>query len=325
MDVVEVDAERVGDVADRGSAAERQLAVDLLAIGGRPLRVELVLDLADDLLQDVLERDDADRGAVLVDHEREVLALPAQLLEQLVDEQRVGDVLDGPGDARASALRADDRTSRSFAWIMPTGASSPPSGRHSGRRVSPVSRMRATTSSSDWSVVHGLTCGRGTITSRARRSPNVEHVVGEHACSSRLDQRPRASDSAQERAQLVLAVRRVAGLVGGRDAERLEQQVAQAVEQVDERLARPSRRRASAARRSTTGSVREIAALLGASSPTTTCRTVMSAKASAPARRRRRPPRPPRTPVEKTWWKARSPATPRPREPSVMPSWQAAR
>jgi hypothetical protein len=44
-------------------------------------QVELVLDLADELLEDVLERDDARRAAVLVDHDRQVLPGVAQLAQ----------------------------------------------------------------------------------------------------------------------------------------------------------------------------------------------------------------------------------------------------
>ena len=58
------------------------------------LGVELVLDLAHDLLEDVLERDQPDHGAVLVDDEREVLAQLAQALEQLVDQHRLRDALE---------------------------------------------------------------------------------------------------------------------------------------------------------------------------------------------------------------------------------------
>jgi hypothetical protein len=48
-------------------------------------RVELVLDLADDLLEDVLERDQPDDGAVLVKDQREVATVAAHLAQYLVD------------------------------------------------------------------------------------------------------------------------------------------------------------------------------------------------------------------------------------------------
>ena len=75
----------------------------------------------------------------------------------------------------------------------------------------------------------------------------------------------------------------------------------------------------------TTRSLRAIARLFGASSPTTTCRSVMIEKAIALA-----------TPMptilalspntgSRMWWKAGSPSAPRPRLEIVMPSWHAAR
>ncbi len=79
------------------------------------------------------------------------------------------------------------------------------------------------------------------------------------------------------------------------------------------------------ATKSATGWVREMARLFGASSPTTTCSSVMIPNETALAR-----------PIPATlalspssgsrrWWKAGSPSAPRPRLEIVMPSWQAAR
>ena len=48
----------------------------------RRLDVALVLDLADDLLDDVLERDEPARAAELVDHDGEVRAAPLHLLQE---------------------------------------------------------------------------------------------------------------------------------------------------------------------------------------------------------------------------------------------------
>ena len=73
------------------------------------------------------------------------------------------------------------------------------------------------------------------------------------------------------------------------------------------------------------GPVRAMAALLGASSPSTTWATVMMRKARAET-----------TPIPATVvaspktgssrsWKAGSPAAPRPRDETVIPSWQAER
>ena len=56
----------------------------------RLLLVVLVLDLADDLLEEVLDRDQAGRPAVLVEHDRDVDLAPLELVEQVVDAHRLG-------------------------------------------------------------------------------------------------------------------------------------------------------------------------------------------------------------------------------------------
>ncbi len=56
--------------------------------GRRP--VVLVVDLADDLLEDVLERDDPGRAAVLVDHDREVAPDAPQVGEQVGEVAGLG-------------------------------------------------------------------------------------------------------------------------------------------------------------------------------------------------------------------------------------------
>ena len=53
-------------------------------------KVELVLDLADDLLQQVLERHDALHRTVLVEHDRHVQVLGAELGEQAAEVLRLG-------------------------------------------------------------------------------------------------------------------------------------------------------------------------------------------------------------------------------------------
>src|SRR5690606_21309379 len=78
--LVEPVAEHVvelGDLGDRahpvallaGNALDREDVVALL------VEVELVLDVADDLLEDVLDRHQARHAAVLVDHDREMVAV----------------------------------------------------------------------------------------------------------------------------------------------------------------------------------------------------------------------------------------------------------
>ena len=54
------------------------------------LDVVLVGDLADDLLEDVLDRDQAGGAAVLVDDDRDVGALCLHLAQQVVDRLGVG-------------------------------------------------------------------------------------------------------------------------------------------------------------------------------------------------------------------------------------------
>ena len=68
------------EVVDREGAVHANAAVvdPLDRLVGQ---VELVLDLADDLLEQVLERDDPLHRAVLVDHDRHVLVRAAELLE----------------------------------------------------------------------------------------------------------------------------------------------------------------------------------------------------------------------------------------------------
>lgn len=68
------------------------MAVRVIARGGeigRLVRVVLVAHLADDLLDDVLQRDDTGRAAVLVDHHGH-RALAVHPVEQPVHRQRLG-------------------------------------------------------------------------------------------------------------------------------------------------------------------------------------------------------------------------------------------
>ena len=82
---------------------DRERAVDADAVVVDPLdrlvgQVVLVLDLADDLLEQVLERDDPLDGAVLVDNEGQVLVLAAELGEQRGEVLRLGDDVRRPDD-----------------------------------------------------------------------------------------------------------------------------------------------------------------------------------------------------------------------------------
>ena len=68
------------------------------------LFVELVFDLADDLLEHVLEGDQTCGAAVLVDHHGHMDALGAELLEHLVETLALGDVVGRPRKLRDAAL-----------------------------------------------------------------------------------------------------------------------------------------------------------------------------------------------------------------------------
>src|SRR5690606_31853359 len=60
--------------------------------------VGLVVEVADQLLEDVLEGDQPGGGAVLVDHDGEVLALVAHVEHQVLDRAGLGDEQRGPGE-----------------------------------------------------------------------------------------------------------------------------------------------------------------------------------------------------------------------------------
>ncbi len=89
----------------------------------RLLDVVLVLDLADDLLEEVLDRDQAGGAAVLVEHDRDVDLAPLQLVQEVVD------VIDSGTKTGVRRIeRSDGRSptepfrngSRSFAYRIPT-------------------------------------------------------------------------------------------------------------------------------------------------------------------------------------------------------------
>ena len=83
------DVEQLGQVVDVGPAVDPRLVVRE-PDDERLLLVVLVLDLADDLLEEVLDRDQARRPAVFVEHDREVDLAPLELVEQVVDAHRFG-------------------------------------------------------------------------------------------------------------------------------------------------------------------------------------------------------------------------------------------
>ena len=78
------------------------------ALDRRFFAVVLVLDLADDLLEQILDRDEAGRAAVLVDDDGDVHLALAQLGQQLVDALRLRDEVGRARDL-ASAAGGDPR------------------------------------------------------------------------------------------------------------------------------------------------------------------------------------------------------------------------
>ena len=63
-------------VTPRTVNCRSRLAADVLVV----LDVELIVDLADDLLDHVLDGDQARDAAVFIDHDRHVIAVAAELL-----------------------------------------------------------------------------------------------------------------------------------------------------------------------------------------------------------------------------------------------------
>src|SRR5712671_4612344 len=87
----EVRVEQLGQVVDGRSPVEPRLVIGE-ADDHRLLDVVLVLDLADDLLEEVLDRDEAGRPAVLIEDDREVDLPALELVQEVVDRHRLGDI-----------------------------------------------------------------------------------------------------------------------------------------------------------------------------------------------------------------------------------------
>ena len=84
-----VDVEQLGEVVDVQRGRHPQPAVAEVLDLGR-LAVVLVGDLADDLLEDVLDGDQARGAAVLVDDDGEVGLVALHLAQQVVDRLALG-------------------------------------------------------------------------------------------------------------------------------------------------------------------------------------------------------------------------------------------
>src|SRR5918994_2726693 len=86
--LLETKLQRVPDILDR-QAAVRQQDVRGDKLEERALRVVLILDLADDLFEDVLDRDQPGRAAVLVGDDGDVDVLPLELCEHVAQALRL--------------------------------------------------------------------------------------------------------------------------------------------------------------------------------------------------------------------------------------------
>ena len=69
------------------------------------VRVELILDVADEFLDHVVERDDAGGAAELIHDEREVRVTREEKAEQLFQRHHLGDIVQLALDARDVGLR----------------------------------------------------------------------------------------------------------------------------------------------------------------------------------------------------------------------------
>src|SRR5262245_37313008 len=100
---LDLEPEALHHFVDVDLAAEHEAAVALVddRLG---LDVVLVADLADDLLEKVLDRDQPGGAAVLVDDDRDLRLLPLELLEELGHALALGHHHDRPGQVGDSAL-----------------------------------------------------------------------------------------------------------------------------------------------------------------------------------------------------------------------------
>ena len=174
--------------ADRvvGVGVDRQLEPVVLEVGhrhvpahepvavGQPAHrpaggVGLVGDLADDLLDDVLDRDDPGRAAVLVDDDRELGPLALQVGQQVVERLGLGH-----DRGRADERRRSARPSPSFSifltswltWTIPLTRSWLSSS-VTTRREWPVGTQRRSAASTVSETSTVTTAGIGVITWRA--------------------------------------------------------------------------------------------------------------------------------------------------------------
>ena len=85
---VEGDADRGGDIVEARSRIGHERTVELAHHGGQFVLVVLVGDVADDLLDDILHRDEPVGAAVFVDHQRQVDAGRLHLFQEVERRHR---------------------------------------------------------------------------------------------------------------------------------------------------------------------------------------------------------------------------------------------
>ena len=104
--VAELAAEALVEIGDRRQRADQEAAVGLRLdqFGFGLVDIVLVVDVADDLLEHVLDRDEAGDAAVFVDDDRHVVAREAEFLEQDVEALGFGNHRDRP-QQRADVAR----------------------------------------------------------------------------------------------------------------------------------------------------------------------------------------------------------------------------
>ena len=184
--VGQVPVHRAVEVADRHRAVDVDRAVRLRA---HALHGDVVLvgDVADDLLEDVLERHQPLHLAILVDDQRDVRLALEEGVELVVEAGRIGHEprLGGDGaDVDLGGVAADPSLiacRRSLAWTMPTmfsGSFSQTGTRRIGRRQDLVDRpsRAAPATSTERMLV------RWTMTSATSSSPKRKRLWMYSAC-----------------------------------------------------------------------------------------------------------------------------------------------
>ena len=270
--MLELRPELLVEVVDRERAVDPD--VRLVEPLDRLVReVELVLDLADDLLEQVLERDDALHRAVLVDDDRHVLVRAPELGEQ---RRR------GPSSrarCRPAAAGRSSSTSAIAAVVQRGEEVADVEDRRRSRRASrgrPGSACRATraarasASSGGRSTEIATTSGRGTITSCDLLVREVEDLV-EHLLLGRGDH-ARVLGARDDLADVLLGVGEHRRPAAGWTPKRRVTAFAKSCSAQTNGLVSRCRNRSGNATARASGSARWSAIDFGTSSPSATLR-----------------------------------------------------